>query len=485
MNLFGTGKRKKTVAVEARVELLRALTVLSEVDPLYADLYLDRACRFLRPLCAREEYDRLRREREELPRAVEELRRATDRGDWVRVHGLADEAAAKKEDVTLAKTILEIADAVYGVRTMRATATSLGMHGVVPLVASTIERERAQAIDRLRNLSERDSEWATFYQQRIRHFERMELIPQEDAGMAAGSDGLRLRVLAALERGDFAEVRHLTEELGGGRGGLARARVPVAPDGLADLLAATFSASAIDRAKEFGLIAETLPLASALNGYLSCCCAERTTFPSAPLSPTHRAAEGCTCGHPCPPEVSPTLREGLDLLLVHPFLSSGGTRYLPWFGAETVLIEDFPETSPEAPTRLLDVLNLRGRRGVPRLVIEDALRSHSGDVCRMLGLDPFEFVVACVPFDAYLRLSPRHGWGRQQLWTHFDGYQVTRELWLNALVGGDVRFGGGEDFCAVQRDYDADRLIARFCLLRRARFAVRHHPEDMHSEDGR
>lgn len=485
MNLLGTGKRKKKVAVEARVALLQAFTWLSEVDPLYADFYLDRAAHYLRPLCARDQYDELRREREELPRTVEEMRRATERGDWGRVHGLAGDAATKKEHVTLAQSILGIADSVYGARTVRVTATSLGLHGVLPLIASAIERERAKAIDQLRLLSDRDGEWATLYQKRVRHFERMELVPQAQAGMTTGMDALRLRVLAALDRGDFAEVRKLTEETGGDRGGFARTRVPIAPNGFAEVLAANFPESAIDRAREFGLVAETLPPMPALNDYLSCCCAERTTFPSAPLSETHRAADGCTCGHPCPPDVGASLRESLDLLLVHPFVSSGGTRYLPWFGTENTLIEDLAETSPDTSTRLLEALHLRGRRGVPRLVIEDALRSHTGDVCRALGLDPLQFVVACIPFDAYVRIAPPHGWGRQQLWTHFDGYQVTRELRLHALVGGDVRFGGAADFCAVQRDYDADRLVARLCVLRRARFVVRHHPEEVRPEDER
>ncbi len=84
--------------------------------------------------------------------------------------------------------------------------------------------------------------------------------------------------------------------------------------------------------------------------------------------------------------------------------------------------------------RYLELLDLPRRRGLPRVLIEDAVRQRNARVCAALALDPFEFTLACVPFDAYLRLAPRHGWGRQTLWTHFDGYQLARDLL--GIVGG-------------------------------------------------
>jgi hypothetical protein len=40
---------------------------------------------------------------------------------------------------------------------------------------------------------------------------------------------------------------------------------------------------------------------------------------------------------------------------------------------------------------------------------------------------------------------------------------------LGALAGGDVRFGGLYDLLSVSRDYDSDRLMARFAVVRRER----------------
>jgi hypothetical protein len=218
---------------------------------------------------------------------------------------------------------------------------------------------------------------------------------------------------------------------------------------------------------------EMLQPVGGLNAYLSCACADRATFPDQPLTETQRKTESCTCGHACPPDVRPSLRENLDFLMVHPFISSAGTRYLPWFGPETVLVETFSETELDARTGLLSALSLSRRQGIPRGLVEDALLTHGPYVCASLGLDPLEYVIACVPFDTYVRLAPQYGWGQQESWTHLDGYQVTRDLHLWPLVGGNARYGGPDDLSSVPRDYDSERLTARFVVLRRERFLVR------------
>jgi hypothetical protein len=117
------------------------------------------------------------------------------------------------------------------------------------------------------------------------------------------------------------------------------------------------------------------------------------------------------------------------------------------------------------------------RQGLPRLRIEDALGSRGPALCADLGLDPIDCAVVCVPFDAYLRLAPKYGWGRQPRWTHFDGYQLLRDSHLRALVGGDERYGGANDLCSVARSYDPEQLLARFAIVRRDRFSMRESEE--------
>jgi hypothetical protein len=163
------------------------------------------------------------------------------------------------------------------------------------------------------------------------------------------------------------------------------------------------------------------------------------------------------------------LRASLDLLLVHPFVTWGGARYRPSFGAETLLAE-LP-SEHELPERggVIDAIGLPRRRGLARRELDHALLGRGVRVCEDLGLDPFEYRLVCLPFDVQVRAAERLGWGRSEVWTHLDGYQVTRELRLMPLVGGNAHFGAPYDLCSVSPSYDSSRLVARLAVVRRMR----------------
>lgn len=277
----------------------------------------------------------------------------------------------------------------------------------------------------------------------------------------------------ALAKGDFHEVQRLAAALAADPPRPdGRVRVPSPTGDQVARLAESFPSAVGREASKLGLSSERLAARGELNSYLGCCCADRARFPTSPLTESHRQAEGCTCGHACPPQLPAALHENLDLLMVHPFITSAGTRYLPWFGQETLLVETFVEDG-EHSGLLVEALGLPRRLGLSRMRIEDALARRGPVLCTDLGLDPVECAVVCIPYDAYLRLAGKYGWGRQQRWTHFDGYQVLQHAHLRALVGGDVRYGGPYDLCSVERHYDPERLVARFAIVRRARFTVR------------
>jgi len=173
------------------------------------------------------------------------------------------------------------------------------------------------------------------------------------------------------------------------------------------------------------------------------------------------------------------LRDRVEVFMIHPLANSGGARHLPTLVAEDVLVEDFPDPKDgegPAPSPLLTTLELPGRRGLTRETIERALLTHGSRVLeKELGLDPRVFRLVCIPSDVHFRLGEAEGWGRQPCWTHFDGYlirTVEGRLRLQALVGGDVRYGGLYDLLGVSRDYDSDRLIARFAVVYRERMVA-------------
>lgn len=167
------------------------------------------------------------------------------------------------------------------------------------------------------------------------------------------------------------------------------------------------------------------------------------------------------------------LKETLDLLILHPFVNSAGSRYLPRFVGEQGLVEDFPEESSASVSDLLGALGLNRRIGLSRMEIDRALLRRGSDIVRNdLDLDPQQFRLVCIPFDFYSRLAPVQGWGKQTLWTHFDGFQIWKGRRLRALVGGDVRFGGKYDLCSISLADERENVMARFAVVRRERLAA-------------
>jgi len=446
---------------------------LSTVDLLYVDLYLHRAEALLLQVCTREHHRALRHDQARLPSAIAQLQRAAEHADWSKVRSLAQEAARARDRVASGSQILPLADAVYGPRVLHADAVTLALNGVVTQSDTNLTHARDAVLGQLRMLASQDTEYAPFYRLRIAYFESCQ-IESSEIGPAVDATKLQQQILTAVTAGDFARVQRLADAIvAEPTARSSRLRAPRPHEDRVRELAVVFPNSVVARAADIGLTMETLPRIGGLNEYLSCCCVDRATFPEQPLSGTDRSVENCTCGHACPPEVRPSLRENLDFLIGHPFICSAGLRYLPWFGPETVLVETFPETDPDARNDLLTGLGLPKRRGLSRLMIEDALLTNGARVCTQLGLDPMEFVVACIPFDAYVRLAPKYHWGQQEHWTHFDGYQVTRELRLWAMVGGNARFSGADNLSSLVRDYDPEGLTTRFAILRRQRFLAR------------
>ena len=157
---------------------------------------------------------------------------------------------------------------------------------------------------------------------------------------------------------------------------------------------------------------------------------------------------------------------------MHLFVNFTGVRFLPSMVAEDVLVENFPE--PEAVSELLssgllEALDLKLRRQQIESVL---LAKRSEIVGDELGLDPKEFMLACIPPDRHLRIGMERGWGQQRIWTHFDGYMILADASRRALAGGDVRYDGMYDLLGVSNSCDSDRIITRFAVVQRCRMAL-------------
>jgi hypothetical protein len=164
--------------------------------------------------------------------------------------------------------------------------------------------------------------------------------------------------------------------------------------------------------------------------------------------------------------------------LLNPLITSGGTRYQGCFVIEDLLIEDFPEPEPKEKlprTGLLSALGLESRWGLTRIDIENALVRHGPRIVEEeLSLDPEAFRLVAIPPDIYVYLAPGRGWGQKQRWTHFDGYRVREGGKLQALAGGDERFGGAYDVVCFDPTYTRETILARFAVVQRSRLKTWH-----------
>jgi hypothetical protein len=148
------------------------------------------------------------------------------------------------------------------------------------------------------------------------------------------------------------------------------------------------------------------------------------------------------------------------------------------FVTEDLLIEDFPEPEPKQQmprSELLSALGLETRWGLTRIDIENALLQHGPRILeKELSLDPEAFRLVAIPPDIYAHLAPGRGWGQHRMWTHFDGYRVREDKKLQALAGGDQRFGGAYDVVCFNPAYTQERILARFAVLQRSRMKTWH-----------
>jgi hypothetical protein len=458
---------------EDRLETVATLVAIARADWAYDDLYLAEAGAVLEELLPPDRYQALLHHRADLDRLSAGVADALRRGEWEAADALARRGAQLKQAIERSARLLELGTAVFGPRAPDPNATALALSGAVGHSVDALAREVARLADALRRLGSQPLRWSELYRERAEALATLRVDPLEGAAAYVDPAALREDALRAAEEGAFEQVVRLAREaVRQGLDARGRAR-PRAPGASADRLAEPVTTSALRPAVRLGLEPLLVPEQASWNGYLSCRCAESPSFPSVPLGPERGAPQQCTCGHACPPDVTPALRASLDALMLHPFVTSGGARYLPWFGSETALLETFPEERSDANGTLLRNLGLPQRAGLTRAQIDDALLRRGPALCDEIGLDPREWRVVCVPFDVYARLADALGFGGHARWTHFDGYQLTGELHLQALVGGDARYGGAADLCSVGRSYDSPQIVARLAVVRRARLVLR------------
>ena len=460
--------------------LMTALIDAGNIDTVYRDVYLDRARLLLAPVLSLEDFHRLEQQCAALAELPAMLERALDKGNWSLVKDLSQRAEVLKHAIEDKGAALKTARTVYNASDVRLDPFSPGLHAFTRIPVRELATLAKRATELLTMLEHVDVAWKDFYAARRRAFEarphRGSDMLEPGAATSSPTEALE-NARQALKTGDMKRLAALADVLTavGTPGGRASSHAadggigPTEAERGPELQPVAYSSETLIQARGLGLalrhVEPRVELAS-LRRYAW------TRF-------SDEGGDATASQVPLPPGFPEGLREGLAMFTIHPMVNSGGARYLPSLVAEDVLVEDFPDPADghtPPPSGLLKSLGLPGRRGLPRIAIEQALLMHGARILeKELGLDPRVFRLVCIPPDVYVRVGEAEGWGRQPFWTHFDGYlirTVTGQLRLQALAGGDVRYGGLYELLAVGREYDSDRLLARFAVVQRARMVA-------------
>jgi hypothetical protein len=458
--------------------VLTALIEAGNIDTVYRDVYLGRARELLTPLLSLEDFHRIEQERAALAELPLTLARALDKADWSLVKELSERAQTLKRAIDDKGALLQTARSIYDVHDVRLDPFSRGLEPFTRIAGRELPALRKRTLDLLETLQQADVALKDFYGARRQAFEaRPQALEELETETLSSPADAAESARQALNAGDLKRLAALADAqiaVGTPRESAVSPAAHVGAGRIEDeaprnLQPVAYSSETLARARHLGLTARHLE-------------------PRMELASLHRYAwrpsfdeHGHSAGTQPPlPSGSPEgLRDGVAIFVIHPLVNSGGARYLPNLVAEDVLVEDFPDPedgrTPPA-SELLKSLRLPGRRGLPRIAIEQALLMHGTRILENeLGLDPRVFRLVCIPPDVYVRVGEAEGWGRQPFWTHFDGYlirTVMGQLRLQALAGGDVRYGGLYELLAVGRDYDSDRLLARFAVVQRARMVA-------------
>jgi hypothetical protein len=462
----------------ARVEPLERVAALIDtgnVDTVYRDVYLQRARTLMAGVLSLAEFRRLEQEKTEIATLPVMIGRALEKADWPRVKELSSRGDALRRSVEGQQRQLETARAVYAVTDVRLDPFSPGLLPFTRLSAKELPALRTRALEHLASLERADAPWKDFYAGRRAALQALTVTTSESAATGRVAVDPREAAQRALKAGDMRGLAKLADTLMAAvtpaTRGPASPQVTARPTEASERMAAdiltTYSSATLEAARRLGLAPRRLE--------------SRREFASLrqyAWNPVAADESGRIAVKqvPLPAGTPEGFRERLEMLIIHPLVNSGGARHLPKLVAEDVLIEDFPDPGEgdEAPaSELLTILGLPGRRGQARIAIEQALLAHGADVLeRELGLDPRVFRLVCIPPDVHLRLGEAEGWGRQSFWTHFDGYLVMADGRLRALAGGEARFGGLFNLLGISRDYDSDRVMTRFAVVRRERMVA-------------
>ena len=452
------------------------LTEIGALDTLFKDLYLQRARALLSTVFSRGSYDVFKENSAQIPWIEQQLRAAVERSEWQRVSQLTERLRELKTSVAAGSQTSKLGETVYEqAADVGIDIFATGFNVLVGADGETLNERRNEAVNILAGLQRLDPEKSAFYARRIAAFKQLSFkagnTGKEEKDNRMDASQIQQAALSALDAGDLSKLEQMLANVAR-QSDTKKAKTGepevelTQPAELGDDLNYKFTDETLAAAAELGLAAVRTESRRHF-AYL----VRHGWQPSFRKQEIKQWSKDKISRLTFPSETSEKGREVIEFYLLNPFINSGGTRYRACLVAEDLLLEDFPEPDPkeEVDSKLLDILRLNSRWGLSRKDIEQALVEHGAEMLNNLKLDPEVFRVVAIPADLYTHLGPQKGWGQKEMWTHFDGYRVLEGGKLQALAGGDKRFGGTHDVVSFSPDYSSAKIFARFAVVQRKR----------------
>jgi len=473
----------KNTAVKPSTDLqtISRLLDISKLDTLYRDLYLRRAFELMEPMLSRAAYARTKESLASVGWVEQQLRAAVERGEWSRTRELTERVRALRASAAAGGESLRLAESLYeGAADVPIDPFSPGLHVFMNASTQKLQQWQDDAIGILSALERTESSNGAFYARRATDFRSLSIKAPEkrkEEKETAGPAQLQEEALSALDSGDLSRldqaVKKLMERSAAKKPSGQSAEVRPAEElELGEDLLYSFSEKTLAAARRLGLAPAQTPSRRHL-AYLI----PHRWQPWFLKEESQQIAKD-QIARLTYPSGTDRGRDAIEFYLLNPFITSGGTRYQVCLVVEDLLLEEFDEPDPgtEAPaSSLITALGLQSRWGLSRIDIENALLMHGSRIVEEeLSLDPESFRLIAVPPDIYTLLGPDRGWGQKEMWTHFDGYRVREGGKLQALAGGDKRFGGTYDVVSFNPGYTNSKVIARFAVVQRKRMTTWH-----------
>jgi hypothetical protein len=472
--VFISTKGRATMKLRDPLATIRRLVYVSRGDTVYRDIYLERGASLLASWISMESYRVRKAMRQEFETLIRKNVDALARGNWLLARELTDRMRGLKQSVEENEELLKVAQEVYDPEEFVLDPFSPGLTGI----GGNIPPDSMNSIlEELESLAKEDPERRPFYSARASMLSGMRPgnAPVESAG-AKGRDveELKRKAISAALSGNLDLIDRIVGEIDmGGAGAPELPEARFSSSSRIDL-SPPFPEETVRRGGEIGFVPAVVEAYPEIAAHLHRWAWQPALPDPLIMQDGHIRITGIPDDRGYPAETPKHLLDGLDLFLIQPFVNSCGVRYLPQLVAESLLVEEFPEKRGEAGEgELLAALALKKRWGLSRREIERALLARGPQALSgLFGLDPARYRLVCIPPDIYTRLGERFGWGRGDLWTHFDGYQLLKDGRARALVGGDVRYGGIFDLCSISGMDEREGVVARFAVVRRERLAA-------------